>query len=209
MALTQGMLVLQSELSVLLVGFMLAPSEAGLFRIANVTATAAAAAMPIVIHVAFPVFARLHAEKDYDRLQKSVTFFACIQLGGILLLAAPLLIVPKLLLGFAFGTGFAAASTPLRLLLIGQIFSAAFGPNVVLLNMTHQEQRVTRAMGIALALNVVLVPLLTYFFGVEGAAIGLVVSTFCWNVIAWTDARRLLGIETSAIGAAAIARRAA
>ena len=209
MALTQGMLVLQFELSVLLVGFMVAPAEAGLFRVAGACTTAASAASPIVIHVAFPVFARLFAEKDWSRLQKSVTFFACIQFGGMLLLAAPLLIVPKLLLGLAFGGGFAAAATPLRLLLVGQIFNAAFGPNVVLLNMTRHERRVTRAMAIALALNLVAVPALTLRFGVAGAAVGLAASTFCWNVIVWADARRLLGIETNAVGGIAKWRRVA
>lgn len=208
MALTQGMLIVQSEVSVLLVGFIILPADAGLFRIANSTVAAAGAAVPIVLHVAIPVIARLYAQKDLARLQKSVTFFACLQFGGILLLSAPLLIAPEFWLSLAFGKGFAAAANPLRLLLAGQILNAAFGPNVVLLNMTHHEKRVTRAMAIGLALNVVLVPVLTLRFGIVGAAIGLVASTLSWNVIARADARRLLGIETSAMGAIASWKRA-
>lgn len=199
MALTQGVNVLLIELSTLLIGIISTPTQVGLFKIANVAAVTAAAAVPVVVQVAFPVFARLHSQGDRTRLQKAVRAFAKAQFAGVLLLSLPLLIIPGTLLNLAFGDSFVPASTPLRILLIGQIISAAFGPNVVLLNMTNQERRVTRAMGIALALNLIMLPLLAASSGASGASVALVLSTLCWNLIAWLDAKRLLHINTFAL----------
>jgi O-antigen/teichoic acid export membrane protein len=197
MALAQGMRVLQIELSTLLLGVIAAPATVGIFRIANVTAQMAAAAIPVVAHVAFPLVARLHAEGDRRRLQRAITAFAAAQVAGVLLLSLPLLIAPQFLLGLAFGEQFERAAIPVLILIVGQIVNSVFGPNVVLLYMTKHETRVTRALAIALALNVITVPLLAIFAGAIGASAALVISTACWNLIAWRDAKRLVGIDTS------------
>jgi O-antigen/teichoic acid export membrane protein len=153
--------------------------------------------MPIVGRVALPVIARLHADDDPARLQKAVSAFALAQFGGVVLLSLPLLLFPSSLLGLAFGESFEAAATTLRVILAGQIGNAFFGPNVILLNMTHHEREVTRAMAIALVLNIILVPIGVFLWGVVGAAMAFVISLLTWNIITWADAKRLLGIDTS------------
>ena len=200
MALTDGMRGLQTEVSILLIGIISTPASVGLFRIANATSTVAAVAMATVSVVALPVTARLHAQQDHIRLQKSVAAFAAVQFAGVLLLSLPLLIVPEFLLGLVFGEQFVPAATALQIFAVGQIVNAGFGPNAPLLNMTHHERRVTRAMGIALVLNIVGVLVLTQVWNMVGAAIAYVIALICWNVLAWLDARRLLGIETSIFG---------
>jgi O-antigen/teichoic acid export membrane protein len=193
----EGMRILQSELSILLVGMVTSPAIVGLLRIASVTATTAAAPTVVVTQISLPIMARLHAQGDHQRLQKTVTGVAHAQFFSVLALSLPLLIVPGWLISLAFGSAYAPAADALRIILIGQIANAAFGPNIWVLNMTHHEKHVARAMGIALAMNAVLVPLLAIQWGVVGAAAGLLASMLCWNAIAWRDARRLLGIETS------------
>lgn len=200
-ALTDGMRGLQAELSTLLLGITATAAMAGLFRIAIVTATMAAVAITVVNHVAFPVIARLHAQGDQVRLQKSITGLAWAQLGGVALVAVPLVIVPEQLLTIAFGQSYAPAADALRLLAAAQIANAAFGPNVALLNMTNHERRVTRAMGIGLAVNIVLLPIFAATWGLLGAAAAFVAALLSWNILTWYDARRLLGIETSVLPA--------
>jgi O-antigen/teichoic acid export membrane protein len=197
MALTDGMRILQSELSVLLLGFLAVPADVGLFRIANITAFAAATPVAIINFVAFPVIARLFAEKDFVRLQHALTRLAQAQFAGVALLCLPLLLLPEPLLSLVFGSGFAPASTTLRILAGAQLFTSGFGLNVALLNMTHHERRVTRAMGIGLAVNIVGVTLLTLAWGRDGAAIGVACALVCWNILTWIDSRRILGFETS------------
>jgi O-antigen/teichoic acid export membrane protein len=197
MGLMEGMRTLQTELCFVIVGMLVSAVVVGLLRIASVSAMTAAVPATIVSLAAMPVMARLHAEGDRVRLQKTVSALAQAQFAGVLVLSLPLLIFPGPLLSLAFGSSFAVAADALRLLSIGQIASAAFGPNLWLLNMTHHEQRVTRALGNALALTVILIAPLVLRWGAAGAALALVAGMLCWNLITWRDARKLLGIETS------------
>lgn len=197
LGLMEGMRILQPELAILLMGVISSPILVGMLRIANTTAQISAAAIAVIVHVALPVMARLHAQGDRERLQKTVTGVAQTQFVGVLALCLPLLLFPVPLITFAFGPSFAPAATALRILSLSQILNAAFGPNVWVLNMTHHERRVTRAMAIALGVTLVTVPLLASRWGVTGAAGGLLASMLSWNFIAWRDARKLLGVETS------------
>jgi len=197
LALTDGMRTLQSEFSILLLGLLTVASDVGLFRIAVVTAAFAAAPLIVINRVSMPMIARLNAESDRAQLQKIVTYSALAQTAGVTLMSLPLLIAPAPLLGLAFGADFEPAAAPLMIMVLGQIANAAFGPNVALLNMTHHEARVTRAMAVGLLLNIIAVLLLSTTWGISGAATGYVVSLLCWNLMVRRDARRLLNIETS------------
>lgn len=193
----EGMRVLQVELALLLVGLIMAPASVGLLRIASVTATTAAAPIAVIVHVALPLLARLHVAKDQTRLQKAVTGVAHSQFLGVLALSLPLLLFPEPLIALAFGADYVHAAGALQFLAVGQVANAAFGPNIWLLNMSNHERRVARAMGIGVGVMLIAVPLLAWWLGVPGAALGLLASMLSWNFIAWRDSKRLLGIETS------------
>jgi O-antigen/teichoic acid export membrane protein len=197
MAMTDGIRTLQTELTVVLLGIIAAPVAVGYFRIATATAMMAAIANQVVAQVGIPVLARLYADRDEPRLQKTVTAFAWVQFGGIAIIALPLLLVPELLIGIVFGAEYVPAAQPLRILLVGHIISGVFGPNTILLNMAHQERRLTRAVAIATAVGLVLVAILPRYAGASGAAAAIVVWMTIWNVLTWRDARKYLGIETS------------
>jgi O-antigen/teichoic acid export membrane protein len=198
-ALAEGMRILQSEFSTIIIGLIGAPTSVGLFRIALATANMASAIVPAVIQIAFPIIAKLHAEDDHARLQKALTMFSFVQLIVVATLSAPLLVVPDALLLFVFGNEFVFAGGALRILAVGHIITASFGPSLVLLIMTHHERRVTRAMAIGLAVNLVATPIFVVLWGIAGAGGALAVSTLAWNIIGWRDSRRLVGIETSAL----------
>jgi O-antigen/teichoic acid export membrane protein len=197
MGLMDSMRIIQGETSIFVAALVVAPAVVGLLRIANITALIAATPLAVLAQTGSPLMAKLHETREHARLQRAVTALAHAQFAGILLVSLPLLAFPGLLLTFAFGPGFAAASGALRVLLVGQLFNAAFGPNIWLLNMAHHERRVLRALVIALAINIVAVPVLASRWGATGGAFALLASMVCWNVISWLDARRLLGIETS------------
>jgi O-antigen/teichoic acid export membrane protein len=197
MGLMDGIRVIQGETSIFVAALVVVPGVVGLLRIANITATIAATPLAVLAQTGSPLMAKLHETGERARLQRAVTALAHAQFAGILIMSLPLLLFPAQLLTFAFGHAFAVASGALRVLLIGQLFNAAFGPNIWLLNMAHHERRVLRALVIALAINIVAVPLLASRWGATGGAFALLASMVCWNVISWRDARRLLGIETS------------
>jgi len=197
MGLMEGMRVIQGELSIVLAGLVAVPAVVGLLRIANVAAMTAAVPLVFIVQVGMPLMAKLYAIEDHTKLQKVVTAVAQAQFAGVVLLSLPLFLFPGPLLSLAFGRPFAEASGALQVLIVAQIVNGAFGPNIWLLNMTHYERRVLRALGVALVFNVIAVPLLASRWGATGGACALLFSMICWNVISWRDARRLLGIETS------------
>jgi O-antigen/teichoic acid export membrane protein len=199
MATTDGIRVLQTELTVVLLGLVVAPADVGYYRIATATAVMAAFASQAVAQVAIPIIPQLYAERDRPRLQNAVTAFAWAQLMGVLLLSLPLLLFPGQLIKFVFGASYLPAATPLRILVFGQLASAAFGPNTILLNMTHEERRLTRAVSIASGIGLVLVAILSVIAGATGAAVATVIWMLIWNLLTWADAKRFLGIETSVI----------
>jgi len=199
MGLMEGMRVVQGELSIVLAGLVAAPAVVGLLRIANVTAMTAAVPLVIMVQVGMPLMAKLYASGDHEQLQKTVTALAQVQFAGVVLLSLPLLFFPEPLLSLAFGPSFTGASGALRVLAIAQIANAGFGPNMWLLNMTHHERRVLRALGVALVINCIMVPLLAYRWGATGASVSLLAAMFCWNILSWRDSKNLLGIETSVI----------
>lgn len=200
MSITDGIRTVQFELAVLLLGIMIAPAVVGLFRISHVTAMMIGVPVQIIVSAGLSSMARLHAEDDHQRLQRLLTTLARLQLAGVALLALPLVIAPAPLLTFAFGNSYAPAADALRILAVGQVINAAFGPNAALLNMTHLERRVTRAMFFALVVTSISVPPLAIVAGAEGAAIGLVGSLLCWNILAWRDAWVIRGLDTSVFG---------
>lgn len=199
MALTDGMRVLQIEASIFLLGIFAPATQVGLFRIASSTAMIAASVMIMVNHVAMPTMAHLHAQGDRGRLQKLMGGSVAAQFAGVSLLCVPLLLFPSQLLTFAFGSGYAPAATALRILAAGQMVNSAFGSNVALLNMTGRERRVTRAMAIGLAVNLIGVVVFGVLWGINGVAVAVVGGLLCWNMLVSIDARRLLGIETTVL----------
>jgi O-antigen/teichoic acid export membrane protein len=197
LALTQAIQTLQAQLSILLIGLLASAAHVGLFRIAMTTAVMLSAPQGIIITVTLPLISRLYAQGDRQRLQTLVTRSAQAQFAAVLLLSLPLFAAPDLILTLVYGKAYAAAADVLRIILVGQLISIGFGLNGSVLNMTHHERRVTRAVAIALVLNAATFAILVPTLGIIGAAVGFVVSMLAWNVLTWLDARRLVGVDTS------------
>lgn len=206
MALSEAMLTLQGESSVLALGLLSGASASALFRIGNATAAVLANFGVMVAYVAAPMLASLHASGDHERLQKLMTAAARAMLAGVALLALPVLVFTKPLLTLVYGGSYAPAATVLRILALAQIANAAFGPTGLLMIMSGYERRATRALAIAFAVHLAALALLCPLWSSTGAAIALLLATVTWNAILWLDARRLLSIETSALGASLLRR---
>lgn len=207
MALSEGMLQLQAQLSILMVGVFVGPHDVGLFRIAVSVVTFMVAPVVLLGAVTLPIYSRLYVEKDMDRLQRLCTRSTQLQFTAIFIISLPLLLDGGDILGFVFGQAYRGAFAPMAISSIGFLVSAACGANSELLNMTGHERRVTRAMSIGLITNVVTMPLFVPLFGVGGAALSLSIGTVAWNVIATADAFKLLHVNTTLIPLA-VPRRA-
>lgn len=198
MGLTDGLQVLQGQLSILILGALAGPAEVGLFRIALSIYVATSVPATFLAIAVGPTIARLHSEGD-GRLQRVLTRAAQAQFAVVLLICLPLLVFPATMLGFVFGHDYAASAVALIVLLVGQLINAAFGLNSQLLNMTGHERRLTEATVLGVLTNIAVTAALAPTFGALGAAVGTSVSMLTWNVIASLQAWRRLRIDTSVL----------
>ncbi|HVM21669.1 MAG TPA: flippase [Sphingomicrobium sp.] len=201
MALSDAVQSLQWQLATIALGLLATAAEVGILRVATSTAIVTGVPAIILASAVVPMFARLHAVGEHAQLQRLATLGARLQFTAVAMIVLPLMVGAEFLLSTLFGPTFAPAAPTLRILLIGQLITTAFGANGALLNMTGHERRVTRGVGIGLALNISLVLLLAGHWGSVGTAVAVVASQLCWNLLLWWDARRLLGIDTSIAGA--------
>ncbi len=188
--------VLQSQLLVFLLAFFETDAGVGLFRIGLSIMVIIAVPITVVATVVSPLLASIHSQGEHARLQRLATIVARVQSAGVVLVAMPFLLATEPIVTFVFGAEYSAAAPIIRILAIAQVISALFGVNATLLNMTGKDRRVTRAIFIALIANLAAAALLIPFFGGVGAAWSFVVGVLVMNVQTWTDARRILNVNT-------------
>lgn len=197
MALADGMRIMSLQLAILFLGILATSAEVGLFRIAASIVVMAAVPIALVNRVVSPVIAKLFAQGDIRRLQQLCTRAAQVMAAAVLALTLPFVFFGEPLISFIFGDEFGPAYLSVLILCAGQIISASFGPNASLLVMTGHERRVTRAMFIALAVNIAIVLIAAPLWGSAGAAVAAMGFLITWNGLAWLDAKRLLRVDTS------------
>ena len=200
LAITEGMRVVQGNMAIILLGLLATKTEVGLFRVADSTASMCGLAISILNVVAQPLIAGLWAGAEHARLQRLVGVFAMIMTVGTLAAVIPLLLGGSELLSLVFGPRFAPAESTLVISCLSLAPYALFGPCMVLLNMTHNERRVTFAILCSVIANLLVSAILIPRFGAPGAAWGSVAGATIWNGILWLNARKLMGIDTSVFG---------
>ncbi|MGO4820054.1 MATE family efflux transporter [Flavobacterium sp. W21_SRS_FM3] len=105
----------------------------------------------------------------------------------IVVITAPVTLIMCLLsnqlLGF-FGENYKVATTALLILIVGQGICSIFGTATVYLNMTGRQATFQRTLLVAVLINFILNRFLIPKYGMIGAAIAFVSSTFFWNLCA-------------------------
>jgi O-antigen/teichoic acid export membrane protein len=191
--------VIQGQVGILAIGLFSSDSDVALFRIAVSTVTVIAAPLTVVAVVVTPLLAKLSTQGDTRRLQHLCTRSAQAMAAGTIVLALPFVLWGSELISSVFGPDYAPALPALLVMSAAQVVNAAFGPSAMLLTMTRHERRVTRALFFGLIANLALLLLFVPAWGIVGAAAAMAGSVLVWNLLAWIDVRRLLGIQTSLI----------
>lgn len=188
--------VFQTQITIIILALVASDAQVALLRLALSTMVVVAVPAAVTATVTSPFLASLYSANDRERLQKLATVAVRAQLAGVVLLSLPLLLFAEPIIGFVFGRDYEFAANALRILCLGQIFSAAFGVNASLLNMTRHERWLAGALAAGLVANVLLAAIFARSFGSSGAALGYTASLVIWNVIAWIGARREVGVNT-------------
>lgn len=200
MALTEGMRLVQGHVLILLLGWLVAMSDVGIYRVGS--SIMLLIAMPISLFniVSMPLIARLHSSGEQWELQKMLSFISVGMTGGAAVLSAPFFIAGDWVLAHVFGGEFGASGAIVSMLCLGVMINAFFGVSAVTLNMIGLQVRVTRASFSALIVLAASAIPLIIALGVLGAAVSHVLSLLVWNLMMWRDARIFSGLDTSILG---------
>lgn len=188
-----------TQVDLILIGAICAPREVGIYALATRIGQLVGLAEYAVNAAFMPVVARLYAQEDLPRLQRGAARVAG---SGFLLASAVALPVAALApqLVSLFGPSFEDAVTPLRLIAVSFLISAAAGLNGTILAMTGRTRAVLNGSAVALVSNVALNAVMIPLWQANGAAVAWVLSVFIWNAwLAW-EVHRTLGIHASLLG---------
>lgn len=191
-----GLKLLDSQVSLVLLGVLGSSEQVGLFKVATMGAGLVVFGMTAVNMAMSPHLARLLHEGNMYALQRMILVSTRVVAFTSFPISIVFIIWGEVIVSFVFGSEYAGASDSLAILCIGQLINASAGPVATLLNMAGQDRIVVVVSLIALCLNVVLGITLIPLFGLTGAALSFAVSVSSWNLILMFIAKKQLGIDT-------------
>lgn len=163
--------LLRNRVDVLLIGFVLTPSAAGIYNIALFLTSFIALPLTSFNQLFPPIASKLYANDDIDELQVAYSSITRWIFSGALLLGAIELTFRSELLGL-FGAEYARGELVLILFVFGQLLNAAVGSAGWLLLMTDHQYLVALNSWLLGVLNLGLSYYFILQFGLVGAALG-------------------------------------
>lgn len=188
----QGILI---SLPVIFVGMYASKLDAGLFAVCVRIVSLVDFVVIAINSISGPKFSTLYHMNDIDSLERLVqksTMLLSI-LGCVI--ALPLFIFSEYILSF-FGSDFIDASGVLRILLFGAVLNSLFGSVGLLLTMTGHEKEQRNSTLASAMMVLVFMPLLTIFYGINGAAIASFLAITVFNLFSYFSVVRKLSIST-------------
>lgn len=192
--------VLMSRSGVLVLGLRGNTLDAGIFAVAfNIAALTVLPRMAIA-NLFAPTVSELYSKGDTAGLQALVAQASSLCLIASVCVAVPIIAAAPSLMAL-FGPKFTAGTEVLMVLVAGQLFVAALGPQQHLVTMTGHEWAGAAMMGSFACVNFIGGLLLAGPFGMVGAAAAVAGSVIAWNIaMAWFVWRKL-GLRPGLIAA--------
>jgi O-antigen/teichoic acid export membrane protein len=190
--------IVGTEITVVLLGSLAGPSEAGLYQpVAKLSPLMMLASEAIDMALA-PRIVRMWEQGSTEELRRLIRRSAIAATLATTAIAAAILIGSPFILG-AFGHEFLKYRAFLYWIAAAQVLNAATGASPLLLAMTGDMKRKVRAQAVSFAVQVGLAVALVPLFGARGAVVSLVVAIATWALIHWWFALRATSIDTSVL----------
>ena len=178
---------------------MLAPVDVAVFNVALRTVGIITFGLLAVGSIVAPRASRLYSLGDNAGLQQLTSYATRLMFWPSLVAIGALVLFGERILAL-FGSNFVGGYATMLMLASSQLAIGAVGPVWTLLNVTGHQDRCLIvfgvALGAALGLNLILVPL----FGIEGAAASYVAVTLLWTVWLRSLVVRVLDIHPTILG---------
>jgi O-antigen/teichoic acid export membrane protein len=195
MGLTVGILVLNAQVGIVLVGILSSTTDVAIFRVSSQTAQLCALGYTAVIMNVAPRIAAASARGETGNMRNVILQGAVFATAFSIPPALIMVLFGGPLLSLLFSAPYSAGWLSLAVLAVGQVLNAAFGCASVTLNMTGHERDCSKAFFLGLVAQVALCFLLIPAFGVTGAAVASVAGVLVSNVILWRMAKIRTGID--------------
>lgn len=193
--------VLNSNVGIVLLGVMGENESVAAMRVADKGAQLVNLPLVLIGLVMAPYVVAAWSNSDKASLQRLATRSS----QGALLLSFPcalaFIFYGEELVNLVFGLEYGAISyAPLVILTIGQLFNVFFGQVGLFLSMTGHEKITLIGQAASLLINILLCIALIPSYGSVGAAIGVSVGLFVWNVLLFYLLYKYLGVKSWVFG---------
>ena len=175
-----GMFLANMNTDILMLGAMVGPEAAAVYKAATRGAELVVFSLSIIIIPLAPLIAKLHTSGDFERLQKGITKSAKVVFLFSLLTAIPLLVFGKYFLSM-FGSEFTQGRIALNILILGQLVNSTMGISGAILVMCGLEKKAALGLSLGVIVNIILNMLLIPIWGINGAAVATCISTILWT----------------------------
>ncbi|MCI0710616.1 MAG: oligosaccharide flippase family protein [Chloroflexi bacterium] len=195
------------RISTIIIGFMINPSAIAIYAVSERISSFAVFFQRAAVFVFAPLIAPLHEKGDNETLNKYISMIADWSFFSSVGVSVVLVIFSPFLLGM-FGEEYLEGQFVLIVLLLAQITHGFTGPAPLTLDLTgHQGLNFKIHVGgtiLAVVLHVMLIPL----WGIEGAAIALVLASVAQNWLAYYYLKKRLGLNSLPTFTQVLQRRA-
>ncbi len=179
--LMQASNIILNQTDIVMLGSFVGPESAGMYNAAVKTAMWVSSILQIINLVTAPTFTTLHTQGNKEGLQKVVTRTTVWIFVPSILIALCLTTFTQPILSL-FGADFIAASTSLKILVLGQVVNSLCGSVGLLMVMTGYQNKAVVVMVCSALLNLVLNAIAIPRFGMVGAAMATSFTMILWNI---------------------------
>ncbi len=192
----KGAIVIVERSDILVIGFLMDSSAAGIYGAASKIAGLTIFALTAVNAIIVPRIAPLYENNEHEKLQQLVRTASRLSFVGSLVIFSGLVVFSGFLLR-VFGDEFVVGQTPLLLLGMALVINSTMGPVGYLLAMTNYQRILTLIFVTSAAVNIGLNLLLIPLMGLEGAAIATIISQLLTAVWSYLTVRHYLKLDAA------------
>jgi O-antigen/teichoic acid export membrane protein len=172
--------MVQGQIPIYLLGYMLNTEQVGIFQAANVLVGAVVLGLTAINSPLQPKLAKSWAKRDFYQSQKLIEVSSRLGMGIAIILSGFLIIFSQNIFAL-YGAEYGGSIPVLKILIAGQIVNAFFGSCMIVLMMTGFQSSVLYGLVFATMVNLFFSLLLIPNMGVEGAAISASLGILVWN----------------------------
>jgi len=193
--------IVNQHTDILMLGYLMTTEQVGYYKIAATAGTLVSLGLTTANFVIGPKIAKHHAVGDVGELQRACTFGVLLSVSVAFGVALTLGVFGADLIALAYGDAYAAAMTPMMVLITGHIVNAACGSPGTVLIMIGRDRAAVRVLAMSGVINIILNLALIPLLGIIGAALATVTAMVTWNLLLRFSVKRELGVETSLLSA--------